>query len=65
MSLTAAEVRALVVAESLAVAERAIEVVEVVVVVLRAAEVIAPVVAESVAVAVRAIQVQYYYYYYY
>ena len=63
MSITAAEVRALVVAESLALAVRAIEVV--VVVVLRAAQVIAPVVAESVAVAVRAIQVQYYYYYYY
>ena len=57
MSLTAAEVRALVVAESLAVAVRAIEVV-VVVVVLRAAEVIALVLAESVAVDVRAIQVQ-------
>ena len=55
MSLKAAEVTALVVAESLAVAVRAIEVV-VVVVVLRAAEVI--VVAESVAVDVRAIQVQ-------
>ena len=58
MSLTAAEVRALRVAESLAVAVRAIEVVVVVVVVLTAPEVIALVVAESVAVAVRAIQVQ-------
>ena len=58
MSLTAAEVRALVVAESLAVAVRVIEVVVAVVVVLRAAEVIALVVAESVAEAVRAIQVQ-------
>ena len=56
MSLTAAEVRALVVAKSLAVAVRAIEVV-LVVVRLRAAEIIALVVAESVAVAVRAKQV--------
>ena len=60
MSLTAAEVTALVVAESLAVAVRAIDLVVAVVVVLRAAEVIALIVAdlESVAVAVRAIQVQ-------